>query len=209
MFDGHVYLVTEDHSSSHVHHCPRDALPYTDLESTAEKPFKIKGPFNWGATDNTFTAIGVLASSVLYGVGAVSIRRLLKDVGGLGVISTTVRFWPHDLTDNPLSPLKFGNASGLTTTLPGKILISPTGLTYLTYVSPSGANVLVVIEMDDGRLSLQLVRHIRETSSTTVQELRLPPFIDLKTISGVGLDDYKGVVFLASVSGVIFSLPYA
>lgn len=205
-----MYLVSEDHTSSHVHHCHRDALPYSDDRAKSPtQDISIEGPFTWGTTDNVFVPIGVLASSVLYGVGAVSIRRLLREIGGVGVTTTTVRFWPHNLTSNSRSPLKFGDATGLTASLPGKIQVSASELIYLTYVSPSGANVLAVIELEDGRLSLQLVRHIRETASTTILELQVPSFIDLRTISGLGLDDYRGVVFLANTMGVIFSIPYA
>ena len=203
--EGHVYLISEDASSSTKFHIPRTLLPYSEnLASEPGNGMSVSSRVIRNSYSNTegFSTVGVFTPNDAYGAAAISIRHCHAGQESESPSSTFIRFRP---ADDHGSSQTLDNSDFIN--LPGKIQISKCGL-YMTNTGHSGTSLISIMNTDE-RLSLCLVRYIRDTRAISVHELQLPPYIDLGRMQGVGLDDYRGTVFLTSDSGVLFSIPYA
>jgi hypothetical protein len=104
-------------------------------------------------------------------------------------------------------PISFGDANGLTATIPGNIRL--VACEYLMFVGYSRPWVLLIMELHiEDDLALQLIEYRPETHSTIVHNLEVPQNLKLSTITNIALDDHRGDALLINSSGVLFRVSY-
>ncbi|KDR75641.1 hypothetical protein GALMADRAFT_156621 [Galerina marginata CBS 339.88] len=158
---------------------------------------------------------GTLTTGDFYGVPAVSLRlaslsfldipeELEVDPVGPGRFQIQAIFWTRpeqDDNNNPLVPYHNIN-------IPGSLQDSPDSSWLLMALPHSGRKVLIVIQFGS-EIRLQLVHFHPHKGDISVQQIELPPFIDIEQVHGLSLDDHRGVITLLDTRGVLYALPYA
>lgn len=212
--DGNLYIVRDHRDTSYVHLCPNELLPYSDDQPHSYRHFlhcDDVDPVVWTGIDASFSGLevwfeplGVITAGPAEGIPVVTLHHIFTDDDTIPR-AINVRFWSsrHKATSknetSNLHPAHTTNIRGM--------LKFPGGRSSRLCVS-TGLHVILVVEAIGG-LSLQLIRYNPMSSSSTVHLLDVPDFIDLDDVSSMALDDRFGVVFFATLGGVIYSVPFA
>ncbi|KAF8161332.1 hypothetical protein B0H34DRAFT_700475 [Crassisporium funariophilum] len=214
--NGDVFILVEHKNESYVYHCPRKYLPTDDNRScptsSSLRCMEDRAATIWSQGDaDRLETEGALSADPYYGVPGVSLHRFvfLEDGTNHVEMSTMqIRFWTGPTVGNDGRPVRPHLKATHHVNLTGTLQDSLDSSWQLMLLPHSGRKVLLVLNVQ-GRVYLHLISFDRETCSSTVHLLNIPPFIDISFIYGLSLDDHRGVVSLLDSNGWLYAIPYA
>ncbi|KAF8911527.1 hypothetical protein CPB84DRAFT_1812360 [Gymnopilus junonius] len=216
-----LFILVEWKDESHLFRCPKKYLPHDDNpDCPSTSSLKCLNPsfsHKWthpGVAEYTDTE-GALSADEFYGVPAVSLHRItaprLDSEGDVEPDLThkiQIRFWtkPEPDPGNEKSPPHLIPRHSVN--IPGLLQDSPDSSWQLMLLPHSGRKVLLVVYYES-EICLKLIHFDPEEGISFVQQVTLPPFINVEEVYGLSLDDHLGVISLLDTKGVLYAIPYA